>query len=101
MSMSKDNLTKVTLTEEERAEFAISMRSLRKMYHASLDDIAKLTDIPGQSLSRYELGENAPSVFQAYKIAQCFGVTIEEMIREELTLPFPEHKNKTKDDEKK
>lgn len=94
-------MTKVTLTEEERAEFAISMRSLRKMYHASLDDIAKLTDIPGQSLSRYELGENAPSVFQAYKIAKCFGVTVEEMIQGELTLPFPEREKQTESDEEK
>lgn len=94
-------MTKVTLTEEERAEFAVSMRFLRKMYHASLDDVAKLTDIPAQSLSRYELGQNAPSVFQAYKIAKCFGVTVEEMIQGELTLPFPEREKKTENDEKK
>ena len=101
MSMSKDNLTKVTLTEEQRAEFAVSLKLLRKIYHVSLVEVEELTGITNQSISRYENGLSVPSVFQAYKIAQCVGVTIEEMIRGELTLPFPEHKNKTKDDEKK
>lgn len=94
-------MTKVTLTEKERAEFAVSLKLLRKIYHVSLIDVEELTGITNQSISRYENGLSAPSVFQAYKIAKCFGVTVEEMIQGELTLPFPEREKQTESDEEK
>lgn len=73
-------LAKVTITEKQKSEFANSLKELREAHLITLEKLSELTEIPNQTISRYERGENEPSVFQAYKLAKCFGVTVEEMI---------------------
>lgn len=80
--MNKDS--KIEITEEERIEYAKSLNVLRKSKGWTLKRMEELTGIPNQTISRYERGINEPTIFQAYKIAKLFDVTIEEMIQGEI-----------------
>lgn len=75
---------KIEITEEERSEYAKSLKALRKGRGWTLKHMEELTGIPNQTLSRYECGKNEPTIFQAYKLAKLFDVTIDEMIRGEI-----------------
>mgnify|MGYP005970326691 CR=1 FL=1 len=66
--------------ESERKSFGQNLRLARKQEGWTLQKVSELTGIPNQTLSRYETGKNIPSVYQAYKLASLFGMTIEEMI---------------------
>lgn len=57
-----------------------NLRRARKAKGWTLQKVSELTGIPNQTLSRYETGKNIPSVYQAYKLAVLFELTIEEMI---------------------
>lgn len=68
-------------TEEEIGKaFGRSLRALRKHGKLSLDTLSKEVDIPNPTINRYENGINIPTITQALKLADFFGVTIEEMI---------------------
>ena len=89
--MDTEKLLKEENSKQRKAECAKSLKDLRQVYGLSLEGLSERTGIPNQTLSRYERGINEPSVFQAYKIAAAFGVTIEEMLLGELN--FSQLKN--------
>ena len=68
------------IEEEEMAEsLARSLRVLRKYRGYSLKQVSEGTDIPFQTIARYEKGENIPSVIQAYKLAHFYDFSVNHM----------------------
>ena len=68
-------------TENEIGEaFGIALKALRTHKGYSIDKLAKLIDMQNSTLNRYENGLRVPSIAQAIKIADYFGVNIEMMV---------------------
>lgn len=68
-------------TENEIGEaFGIALKALRTHKGYSIDKLAKLVDMQNSTLNRYENGLRVPSIAQAIKIADYFGVNIEMMV---------------------
>ena len=58
---------------------ARALKVLRKYRGYSLKQVSEGTDIPFQTIARYENGENIPSVIQAYKLAYFYDFSVNEM----------------------
>lgn len=67
-------------TEEQlQRSFACALRVLRKYKGLSLKSVGESTDIPFQTVARYESGENVPSVVQALKLAHFYQISLNDM----------------------
>lgn len=55
------------------------IEEIRKQKGIRQEDFAKLMGVSRQTISSLETGRYNPSIFLAYKIAQYFGMTIEEI----------------------
>ena len=75
-------IKKIAVSEKQRNGFATSLNDLISVFHSSLGKISKYTDISKGVLSRYANNINEPTIYQAYKIARFFNVTIDEMINQ-------------------
>lgn len=60
--------------------FAKSLKTLRLYAGLSLTDLEKLTGINNPSLSRYENGKVEPSLIQSIAIAECFHLSVEDLV---------------------
>ena len=56
-----------------------SIEEIRKERGIRQEDFAKLMGVSRQTISSLETGRYNPSIFLAHKIAQFFGMTIEEV----------------------
>ena len=65
--------------EQLQKSFACALRVLRKYKRLSLQSVGESTDIPFQTVARYESGENVPSVVQALKLAHFYEISLNEM----------------------
>ena len=55
------------------------IEEIRKTRNIRQEDFAKLMGVSRQTISSLETGRYNPSIFLAHKIAQFFGMTIEEV----------------------
>ena len=55
------------------------IEEIRKARNIRQEDFAKLMGVSRQTISSLETGRYNPSIFLAHKIAQFFGMTIEEV----------------------
>lgn len=55
------------------------IEQIRKARGIRQDEFAKLMGVSRQTISSLETGRYNPSIFLAYKIAKCFGMSIEEV----------------------
>ena len=55
------------------------IEQIRKQNGITQEDFAKMLGVSRQTISSLETGKYNPSIFLAYKIAKCFGLTIEEI----------------------
>lgn len=60
-------------------QIAENLRVLRARKNMSLRDVARVLDITPQSLSNYENGTSVPSYPLAWKIADFYNVTLDEL----------------------
>ncbi len=78
-------------TNDENGQFAIderqvlnlfgeNLKELRGHCGISLQELAKLLEIPNQTISSYENKRHMPSLMQAIKISAYFDLTVEEFI---------------------
>ena len=68
------------IDEEEMAKsLARAMKVIRKYRGYSLKQVSEGTEIPFQTIARYENGENVPSIIQAYKIAYFYDFSVNDM----------------------
>lgn len=69
----------VKLTCHEEAGMKNRIEEIRKERGIRQEDFAKLMGVSRQTISSLETGRYNPSIFLAHKIAQFFGMTIEEV----------------------
>lgn len=55
------------------------IEEIRKARGIRQDEFAKMMGVSRQTISSLETGRYNPSIFLAYKISKCFGMTIEEV----------------------
>lgn len=68
------------IDEEEMAtSLAKALKVIRKYRGYSLKQVSEGTEIPFQTIARYENGENVPSIIQAYKMAHFYDFSINDM----------------------
>lgn len=76
--IEEDN--KWEVEEEEMAKsLARALKAIRNVERYSLKTVSEKTDIPFQTIARYENGENIPSIIQAYKLAYFYQIPINDM----------------------
>lgn len=69
-------------SEETMAKaFACCLKEIRQYKKLTLKQVAEATEIPFQTIARYENGENIPSVIQAYKLSYFYRMDLNEMFR--------------------
>lgn len=74
-------LSRKDFSEREISKaFGNSLKKLRWSRGLSLNALSEYTDMPNPTINRYENGINIPTITQALKLAQFFGVSVEEMI---------------------
>ena len=67
------------IEEEEMGQsLARALKVLRKYRGYSLKQVGEGTNIPFQTVARYENGENIPSVIQAFKLADFYDFSIND-----------------------
>lgn len=97
----ENNFETIEADEEEMQKaFADALKELRKYNNYTLKQVAKGTEIPFQTIARYESGENTPSIIQAFKLAYFYDISINDMFLlgyisdESKEKFFEEHYNK-------
>ena len=60
--------------------FADNLIELRKLHHMSQDELADQIHVSRQTLSKYETGESLPDIEKCKKLADVFGVTVDDLI---------------------
>lgn len=63
--------------------FGKNLKSLRDAMKVSQDEVAKATGIGSSTLSKYERGVTDPAIWNVVKLADYFGVTIEELAKQD------------------
>lgn len=71
---------------------AENIQALRKRAKMSQEQLAELTGTSRQTVSKWELGESVPDVLACDRMAEAFGISMEDLLhyeerREELPLP--------------
>ena len=80
--LTNNDNTEFEVSEEEMAKaFAICLKDIRRFKRLTLKEVSENTDIPFQTIARYEKGENIPSIIQAYKLAYFYGMDLIDMFR--------------------
>ncbi|MBQ0064183.1 MAG: helix-turn-helix transcriptional regulator [Firmicutes bacterium] len=72
--------------------FKDNLISLRKIHNLSQDELAYKIGVSRQTLSKYETGESLPDIEKCKKIADVFGVSVDELIsyeKDDLGLNVP------------
>ena len=62
-----------------RLSIAKHIRSLRKRAGLTQEELAAILEVSRQTISSLEKGRYNPSILLAFKIARCFGQSIEEI----------------------
>ena len=68
---------------KEKIMFAENLIQLRKLNHMSQDELADQIGVSRQTLSKYETGESLPDIERCKRLADIFGVTVDDLINYE------------------
>lgn len=60
--------------------FADNLIELRKYHNYSQEELAEMIDVSRQTMSKYETGESLPDIEKCKKLADIFGVSIDDLI---------------------
>ena len=60
--------------------FAENLVELRKYHDFSQEELADMLSVSRQTLSKYETGESLPDIEKCKRLADVFGVTIDDLI---------------------
>ena len=63
--------------------FVENLIQLRKLNHMSQDELADQIGVSRQTLSKYETGESLPDIERCKRLADIFGVTVDDLINYE------------------
>jgi transcriptional regulator with XRE-family HTH domain len=65
--------------------YAGNLRYLRKKHDMSQDDIGNLLGVSQRCVSKYENGEAEPSFEKLMKIADFFGISLDKLLKQDLS----------------
>ena len=68
---------------KKKIMFADNLIQLRKLNHMSQDELADQIGVSRQTLSKYETGESLPDIEKCKRLADVFGVTVDDLINYE------------------
>lgn len=60
--------------------FADNLVELRKIHDFSQEELAEMIDVSRQTMSKYETGESLPDIEKCKRLADVFGVTVDDLI---------------------
>ncbi len=63
---------------------AENLKSLRLSRGVSQQELAKDTGISQQNISRWELGRHIPNIEECIKLADYFGITLDELVDRDI-----------------
>ena len=75
--------------------FADNLTELRKLHHMSQDELAEQINVSRQTLSKYETGESLPDIEKCKKLADVFGVTVDDLISYDKDLGWECHRRES------
>lgn len=65
--------------------FKDNLISLRKIHGYSQDELAEKIGVTRQTLSKYETGESLPDIERCKRLADIFGVSMDDLVNYEKT----------------
>ena len=65
--------------------FKDNLISLRKIHGYSQDELAEKIGVTHQTLSKYETGESLPDIERCKRLADIFGVSMDDLVNYEKT----------------
>lgn len=66
--------------------FGEKLRALRKQHGLTLTQLGDMLDVHNTYVSQMEKGKKIPNAAMILKIADIFGVTVDQLMRDELEL---------------
>lgn len=60
--------------------FAENLIQLRKFHDFSQEELAEMIGVSRQTMSKYETGESLPDIEKCKRLADAFGVTVDDLI---------------------
>ena len=63
--------------------FQENLMTLRKLHNISQEELAEKIGISRQTLSKYETGESLPDIEKCKRLADVFGVTVDDLLNYE------------------
>ena len=69
-----------------------NLKSLRKKYHYTQDEIAEKLNVSRQSIAKWESGESTPDIYNCISLAELFNVKLDDLVNhseEESGLVIP------------
>jgi len=71
-----------TLTKEEFAKaFAKNLKEIHSFHTIGNEAIAEICDMTQPQISNYENGKSIPTLYSAYRLAKCYGISIDDLIK--------------------
>ncbi len=67
--------------------FGEKLQCLRKRRNLTLTELGKILDVHNTFVSQIEKGRRVPNAEMIIKVADTFGVTTDQLMRDELDLP--------------
>ncbi len=62
------------------------IKTLRKQHNMTQDELAEKLNVSSQAVSKWENGRNMPDITLLLDIADCFGVTVDDLLRDNKSL---------------
>lgn len=72
-------------SERRKNVFKDNLISLRKIHGYSQDELAEKIGVTRQTLSKYEIGESLPDIERCKRLADIFGVSMDDLVNYEKT----------------
>ena len=72
--------------EEIRKNFGENLLRLRKYNEMSQQELAEKLSYSDKAISKWELGDNIPDIFTLKKIADLFNVTVDELVKPNISV---------------
>lgn len=66
--------------------YVLNIKYLRLKHDIKQEEIAKLLGVSGATVCKYEKGNIEPTVSQLLKLADYFGVTMDQLLKQDLSL---------------
>ena len=67
--------------------FGDNLIQLRKLHHMSQEELAERVEVSRQTLSKWETGDSLPDIEKCMRLADIFGVTLDDLVNYEAMIP--------------